>query len=160
MNVIAIDPGVMTGYARGKISEGHLYYYAFQMVDDVDDLWRRLKDVRPRHVIIEDFEFRQGKQRTGINLFPVQLIGVTRLYALMGDVQCAVHIQKASYGKAYYTDNILKSRSLYKRGIPHAMDASRHLLQWFTFGAGYQFNGGEPDFATRLDAWVTGEFNG
>lgn len=154
MDVIAIDPGVMTGYARGKISEGHLYYFPFQMVDDVDDLWRRLVDVRPRHIIIEDFEFRQGKQKTGLNLFPIQLIGITRLYSLIGDAQCAVHIQKASYGKAYYTDNILKSNQLYKRGIPHGMDASRHLLQWFTFGSGYQFNGGQADFATKLDAWI------
>lgn len=154
MNVIAIDPGVMTGYARGVISEGHLYYFPFQMVDDVDDMWRRLVEVNPRHIIIEDFEFRQGKQRTGLNLFPVQLIGVARLYSLMGNIQCALHIQKASFGKQYYTDNVLKAQDLYKRGIPHAMDASRHLLQWFTFGAGYQFNGGERDFATRLNEWT------
>lgn len=153
MKVLAIDPGVTTGFAQGRISEGHLYYYAFQIVDDVDDLWRRLIAFGPRHIIIEDFEFRQGKQRTGINLFPVQLIGITRLYAMIGDVQCAVHIQKASFGKAYYSDTILKSSSLYKRGIPHAMDASRHLLQWFTFGSGYQYNGGKRDFATRLDEW-------
>jgi hypothetical protein len=154
LNVIAIDPGVTTGYARGKISEGHLYYFPFQILDDVDDLWRRLVETNPRHIIIEDFEFRQGKQRTGLNLFPIQLIGVARLYSLIGNLQCAVHIQKASFGKQYYSDNILKNYGFYKRGIPHAMDASRHLLQWFTFGAGYQYNSGTKEFATRLDEWV------
>lgn len=156
MDLLAIDPGVTTGYARAKISEGHLYYFPFQMLDDVDDLWRRLVEYRPRYIIIEDFEFRQGKQRTGLNLFPIQLIGVVRLYSLIADAQCAVFIQKASYGKQYYTDNILKSNSLYTRGIPHAMDASRHLLHWFSFGAGYQYNGGAKEFATKLDdnEWI------
>jgi hypothetical protein len=128
------------------------------MVDDVDDFWRRLVSIKPRHLIIEDFEFRQGKQKTGLNLFPVQMIGIARLYSLIGNTQCAVHIQKAAQGKSYYTDNILKSLDLYKRGIPHAIDASRHLLHWFTFGSGYQYNGGTRDFATLLDEWVTGDF--
>lgn len=150
--MLAIDPGVTTGYAFAVIDEvtGLLKYYPHQMVDDIDDLWRRLILFKPRHVIIEDFDHR-GKARTGLNYFPVQLIGVTRLWSLITVEQTACHLQKAATGKAYYTDNLLKQMSLYVRGKPHAMDASRHLLQWFTFGSGYQYNkSNKTDFASLL----------
>lgn len=155
MNIIAIDPGIQSGYCYAKISpDGRLMYYPFQAVDDVDDLWRRLDGFKPRHLIIEDFEFRGGvaQRKTGLNLFPVQAIGVARLYGLTQG-QVAIHIQKAAQGKSYYTDIVLKNKDLYVRGKPHAMDATRHLLQWFTFGSGFQYNGGQKLFAIRLDKW-------
>ena len=155
IKVIAIDPGVETGFCYAKISDdGRMAYYPFQSVDDVDDLWRRLDEFKPRHLIIEDFEFRGGNwaKKTGLNLFPVQAIGVARLYGLTQG-QVAVHIQKAAQGKSYYTDAVLKRIDCYVRARPHAMDATRHLLQWFTFGAGFQYNGGQKLFAIRLDKW-------
>jgi hypothetical protein len=140
LRVIAIDPGVQTGYCYASIDNGRLFYYPFQTVDDVDECWKRLENFQPRFIVIEDFEFRRGKQAGGLNLFPVQLIGVARLYALtMGN--CATFIQKASQGKSYYTDRVLKEMGLYKRGIPHGLDASRHLLQWATFGPGNKYIG-------------------
>jgi hypothetical protein len=157
MKVIAIDPGVMTGFAYAEIEDSHCNFFPFQMTDDVDDLWRRLHKFEPRYIIIEDFEFRSGMRGvTGLNLFPVQLIGVTRLYELHAAPggKCAVFIQKAAQGKAYYTDAVLKTMELYKRGVPHGMDATRHLLQWITFGAGFQFvQDGGRNFATLLTEW-------
>lgn len=156
MRVIAIDPGVETGYCYAIITEDkQLEYYPFQSVDDVDDLWRRLVEFKPRHIVMEDFEFRGGA-RAGLNLFPVQLIGVARLYSLIStDGQIALRLQKAAQGKSYYTDPTLKQAGLYKRGIQHGMDASRHLLQWVTFGEGYQYVTGKQNFATLLDKWET-----
>jgi len=155
MRVIAIDPGVTTGFCYATLLEGELKYFPFQMVDDVDDLWRRLEKFTPRHIVIEDFKFRQGKQRTGINLFPVQLIGVARLYSVTARHQCYCQLQGADIGKSYYTDPILKKLKLYKRGIPHAMDATRHLLTWCMFGPGNQYIGAKSteDFATLLPEW-------
>lgn len=159
MKILAIDPGVTTGYCYAEIEvrvhrpeNSALRYYPFQWVDDVDECWDRIEAFKPRYIIIEDFEFRQ-RTRTGLNLFPVQLIGVARLYELKCKDQCAVYLQKASYGKSYYTDQQLKQLNLYKKGVPHGMDASRHLLQWFTFGAGFQYNNGTQDFAKILDSW-------
>lgn len=153
MNIIAIDPGKTTGFCYATYDESNkrVLYYPFQMVDEVDDLWRRLHLFKPRYIIIEDFEYR-NQSRAGLELFPVQLIGVANLYALVADHQCAIYVQKAAQGKSYYTDSVLKSKDLYVRGIPHAMDASRHLLQWLTFGAGYQLveNTG-ADFAELVD---------
>lgn len=138
IKVIAIDPGVTTGYAYGDIKEGNLKFHITQSRDEVWDLWDRLKKYTPDYVIIEDFEFRKGSQRGGLNLFPQQMIGVTRLYSVLTKNN-RLFIQNAAQGKSYYTDNVLKQSNLYMRGIPHGTDASRHLLQWFTFGFGYQF---------------------
>lgn len=150
---ISIDPGKTTGYTYFELrSKESLEYHPFQSYDDVDDLWRRLKDLQPRYIIIEDFEFRQ-KSRAGLILFPVQMIGVARLYSLIAPPPCSIYVQKAAQGKSYYKDPILKKNGLYKRGIPHAMDASRHLLHWITFGAGYEHNssaGQISDFAKMI----------
>lgn len=157
VKVIAIDPGVTSGYCYAHVEpKKSMDYYAFQIVDDVDDLWRRLADFQPRYIVMEDFEFRQGRQRSGINLFPKELIGIARLYSLLAKEICAVELQKASQGKSYYTDTMLKHQKLYRRGIPHAMDASRHLLHWITFGSGFALNstrGSVSEFATRLEQW-------
>lgn len=154
--IIAIDPGVQTGYVYARITNTkELEAYPFQAVDEVDDLWRRLFHFAPDIIIMEDFEVR-GKGTMGLNLFPVQLIGIVHLYEMIepkGTVQ--VFMQKASTGKSYYTDHMLKANKVYKRGCPHGMDALRHLLQWTTFGAGFRLindrTGGTA--ATLLPSW-------
>jgi hypothetical protein len=126
------------------------------MTDEVDDFWRRLSDFKPDRIIMEDFDFRGGHHRaaTGINYFPIQLIGVARLYEFTEPTgKCALSLQKAAQGKGYYSNPILQRHGLYKRGLPHGMDAVRHLLQWSTFGAGYQFINGKQDFAKMLKSW-------
>lgn len=153
MKVIAVDPGMMTGYCYAKLEDKKLNYYPFQFVDDVDDLWERLKKFKPRYIIIEDLEVRRGV--AGLKLFPMQLIGVSRLYSLVANHQCACLVQKAAQGKSYYTNEVLKKLELYQRGMPHAMDASRHLLQWCMFGQGNQYIGSKSteEFATILGQW-------
>lgn len=146
LKVIAIDPGVMTGYCFATIENGKLHYRTFQVMDEVDDLWTRLDSLKPRFIVCEDFDFRGGHQRaaTGINYFPIQLIGVARLYSLVADHQCACYLQKASTGKAYYTNPVLKAAGHLPRGmatnVEHGVDAMRHLFQWFTFGPGFKYN--------------------
>jgi hypothetical protein len=155
--VIAIDPGVMTGYCQGMITTGKLHYMVFQQTDEVDDLWRRLKDLEPRFIVIESFEFRGGHQRaaTGINYFPLQLIGVARLYAEVATHQCACYLQTPAQGKGYYTNSILKQQGVLKRGmatgVPHGVDALRHMLQWYTFGPGFKYN--TNGFVAPYDTW-------
>lgn len=121
-------------------------------MDEVDDLWRRLNELHPRYIICEDFEFRGGHHRaaTGIDYFPLQLIGISRLYAEVATHQCAALLQKPAQGKSYYTNNVLKQMGILQRGMAtelgHGLDATRHLLQWFTFGAGYKYNKGDKNF--------------
>jgi hypothetical protein len=153
--VMSCDPGVTSGYTYAELSPGeYCHYYPFQEMDDVSEFWDRLATFGPRYLIMEDFEFRR-KSRTGLNLFPVQLIGVAHLYEYRAKQQFALVLQKAAQGKSFYTDTQLKKFDLYKAGIPHGMDASRHLLQWLTFGAGYQFNGSKRtgEFFQMLNSW-------
>lgn len=147
VRILAVDPGIETGYCYASILEKHLYYCPFQSNDDVDDFWRRIQAFGPVAIVMENFEFRGGA-RKGLELFPVQLIGVARLYSLIGPPDFQLYLQSASQGKSYYTDTILKNKELHIRGIPHGIDSSRHLLQWATFGPGYKFFEGERDFAT------------
>lgn len=161
MRVISIDPGETTGYVYGTIIDGALTYYPFQMVDDVDDLWNRLNTFWPKCIVMEDFEFRRGKQASkgGLNLFPVQLIGVARLWVSQSAPQVNLYLQKPSVGLGgYYSLNMLKEIGLYKRGVPHGMSALQHLMQWAMFRAGNQFIGKQSanEFATmadRLEWW-------
>jgi hypothetical protein len=146
LKVIAIDPGRTTGYCQAEIRTGKLHYHVFQEIDEVEDLWHRLDKLKPRFIICEDFDFRGGHHRaaTGIDYFPIQLIGVANLYAAIAPHQCACYMQKAAQGKAYYTNPVLKDQGYLKRGmatsVPHGIDAMRHLFQWFTFGPGFKYN--------------------
>jgi hypothetical protein len=146
VRVISIDPGGVSGYCYARIKDGCIEYAPFQMQDDVEDLFERLTTFKPEHIIMEDFEFRGGA-RKGLDLFPVQLIGVARLYYSMFSQVAHLHMQRAATGKSYYTDAVLRKNGLYVRGCQHGMDASRHLLQWFTFGYGHKYQGLAPDFA-------------
>lgn len=147
MKILAIDPGVTTGYCLAEIRNVNqstkilIDLHPSQMVDDVDGVWDKLDEIKPRYIVCEDFEFRQ-KSRAGLVLFSVQVIGVVRLYEIKAEHQIAVYLQKASQGKGYYTDKMLRDVGLYKRGIPHGTDALRHLCHWLTFGAGSQFTQG------------------
>lgn len=137
--IISLDPGGTTGYTIAYMfDQKNVVCEPKQAIFDVENLWDLLDGFSPRYIIMEDFEFRQ-KSRAGLNLFPVQLIGIASLYELKAKHQCSLKLQKASQGKGYYTDNILKKYGFYKRGLPHGMDSLRHLLHWLTFGAGYQF---------------------
>lgn len=130
---MSIDPGKTTGYALGVLDTSKLYLAAGQAEMDVWAFAEFVRKYKCDFYIIEDFEFRQ-RARAGLELFSVQLIGVARL--------CCpnIYIQKAARGKSYYTDPQLKSLNLYPTSYKHGRDALRHLLHWFTFGAGFQFN--------------------
>lgn len=151
MKIIAIDPGVTTGFCHAFYRQEHklVQYYPFQLVEDVDEFWHHLARIQPRYIIMEDFVHRHNQ--TKVNYFPIQLIGVARLYSLVANHQCAIIMQTPAKGKSYYSDTILRNNGLYKRGVPHGMDASRHLLQWLTFGAGYELVEGVKDFAMLLE---------
>jgi hypothetical protein len=144
---MAIDPGIETGYCFAQLDDnGKVHYKPFQATDDVAELWDRLNNTKPRYIIMESFDFRNApKRHTKVELFPRELIGVARLYSLVADHDCAIYLQSPSQGKGYYTDSVLKGKGLYKPAHPHAMDASRHLLQWLTFGAGYKLIEGVED---------------
>lgn len=142
--VIAFDPGITTGIATGVIRNGHMEVGSAQHKEDVDWLWHYLNLSCPDHIVYERFDYRRHKHRDGLELFSRELIGVIRLFAAIHNEvvpHVELYAQTPAEGVAgYYTDDTLKKEGLYKSGNPHANDAVRHLLQWYTFKAGYQFN--------------------
>lgn len=138
MKVLAFDPGVTTGIAQGTLLDGGMIVKCWQDRSTHEDFWNLLNMVQPEHVVTEEFEFR-NRARKGLELISREFIGV---YVLWGQVHHKfVHRQKPSQViNGYFTDGQLKKENMYIAGKPHAMDAVRHLLYWYTFGYGYQFN--------------------
>lgn len=156
MKVISIDPGETTGYALAKKDHDKLYLAYDQARMNHSDFWAFLRETNkhgPVHTVCEDFEFRQGKQKTGLSLYPVELIGVLRLWC-NNEQWYPLWMQKAAQGKGYYDDNKLKSMRIYQKGLDHGRDAARHLLHWFNFGGGYQFNDNDPTVELVEEAWI------
>ncbi|SRR5580765_738027 len=163
IKVNALDPGVTTGYASGIIEDGSMGVISGQAVWNELQLYRNLQSSRPDIIVYERFEYRSTNaysksQLSDVELFPRNLIGIINLYAqkaaslnLLHETGKVVKLypQLPAYalGKnAYFTDQKLKAAKVYKVASPHANDAMRHLLQWWQFGPGFEFNtsGFEP----------------
>lgn len=141
MKIVALDPGVTTGYAVGHIDDGCMTVRAGQEVWSHQELWAQLHLAEPDAIVCESFEFR-NKSRAGLILYSVELIGIVHLFCSPSyrTPSVTLFMQTAAKGKGYYTNMHLQTHGVYTRGIPHGMDAMRHLLHWFTFGPGYEFN--------------------
>lgn len=137
LTVVSLDPGRTTGHAVGRIEKGKMYVRFGQTQFDHIMLYDQLCLLKPDYIIIEEFEFRK-RARLGLDLYPRELLGITELYCQQRKI--GIFRQKAMMGKSYYSDVKLKEDGLYDRGKPHGHDAVRHLLHWFTFEFGFQFN--------------------
>lgn len=155
LKVLSLDPGETTGYALAVVDASKLFLAYDQARFMHADFWEFLKrTVRygSIHTVCEDFEFRRGKQKDGLNLYPVELIGIVRLWC-SNEQWYPLWMQKAAQGKSYYDDNKLKGMHVYQKGLDHGRDAARHFLHWFNFGAGYQFNE-DPEVELVTEDWI------
>lgn len=141
--VLAFDPGVTTGIALGRWSSGLLTIASRQSKLGHKDFYDELIDEAPKYIVCEDFTYR-NKSKDGLVLFSVELIGIARLYEEQAAMTTRLFMQppmKGKEGSTHFDDKKLKEEGLYQalRG-GHANDAVRHLLQWYSFKFGYQFN--------------------
>lgn len=143
IRVVAIDPGVTTGFALGVIDtvEGEMLVSSGQGKWSVNDLYEFLDKHDPHAVVLERFDYR-NKSRSGLVLFSKELIGVMELWCQRQKEEKHIHRQMPGDAKAYFTNNELRSNGVYKQDseYPHANDAMRHLLRWFVFGPGFRYN--------------------
>jgi len=135
--VACFDPGITTGHAVGVMEDGLMKVRCGQTAFDHIMLYDQLQLLKPDMIVAEEFEFR-GRARKGLELYPRELLGVLELYCQQNKIR--LFRQKAATGMAYYSNEKLTRDGLYIRGKPHAMDALRHLLHWYTYGYGFQFN--------------------
>lgn len=138
-SVISLDPGGTTGYALGEIFKEPpmLIDYSERKFEE-SELYSFLEEMKPTYLVYEGFAYR-NRARAGLDLTPVRLIGVIRMYGNLHR-ECTVHEQTPGQGKGHFSNEHLKSLGVYKKGLQHGRDACRHLLHWYAYGAGYQFN--------------------
>lgn len=134
LRALSCDPGGTSGFAIcdiNKLGEVSIGWDQFKFNES--EMTEFMETVVPDLIICEDFEYR-NRARAGLNLTPVRMIGVIRLYAQANNRELI--LQKAMVGKGHYSDHRLRSVGMYERGRPHGRDALRHLLHWLTFKGG------------------------
>lgn len=148
--VLALDPGGTTGTAYGHIAEGKLRIAPGESrmegweLYNILESWCRQRylcdalEVIPRHVVWETYEYRYHSQ-PGSDTTPLRLIGVIELFKAWHDTEVGMWPQTAAQGMGHYSDQKLKAMGLWHKGKGHGRAATKHLLQWATFGFGGQF---------------------
>lgn len=121
--IIAFDPGYTTGVAFYDSKE-----IVLEEVVGHDVIWDMLNELNPDAIVYEKFFYQR---RDKVDLTPVEIIGVIKLFASIIDVTCVG--QSAQQAKRFWTDSKIKKLDLWAPGHPHAMDALRHLLYFRTF---------------------------
>lgn len=145
--VLALDPGITTGWAFGDIEDGLLNFVCGQGRWNVRECYEFLVIRKPDIIIYETFEFRNAV-KTGTELFPREIIGIIKLYGLYHE-DVSLYPQNPGNVMGYFTNVRLKNEGCYYPNSEHPRDATRHLLHWWKFGPGYAYapSDGEPKYA-------------
>ena len=125
MQYLTIDPGATVGWAAFRPNSCH--YSCGQIPHD--KVWTMLEQARWTYelegpIVVEKFLYRQGLPK--IDFRPVEVIGVIKEWARQ--THWEIVWQTPAEGKGFFKDEHLKNANLYRAGMPHAMDAVRHLL--------------------------------
>lgn len=121
--IMAIDPGETCGFATN--GPEILDRQSFQQKCTHDEFLQILLDFYPDIVVIEQFDYTH---RDKANLVAVEFIGLAKWFVERRKLP--IVLQTKSYGKGYFTNEKLKKLGIYKTNHVHAMDATRHLLQF------------------------------
>jgi hypothetical protein len=159
IKVIALDPGGTTGWAKGLIRDYKMHAISGQDKWNHLELYNAIELFKPDIIICERFDYRKGgKKQVGVELISREYIGVVELYVQMRDaefkagsgyfVQLYMQMPTEALGGYWKEDSKLKEDNMFMIGKPHANDAMRHLLQWYSFKQGFVYN--KHGFA-RLD---------
>ncbi len=120
IKVLSLDPGVTTGIATLNSSDA---VHADQVKCDHRAFYDFLVGYNPDSIVFERFVYQR---RDKVELWPVEVIGVIRLYSEQFEVP--LFAQTPSQAKNLWTDDKVKKLDLWQPGLGHGMDAVRHLL--------------------------------
>lgn len=128
MKFLSADPGQTTGAIVVEYIQ-QSYGFSFWEID-----CRRLRawsdflmGVKPDVILYEDFKHRPNLMKA--ELYSVQVIGVTRLYAELHDIEIPF-TPIPSEAKAFWDDDKIKKLGMWRPGKKHAMDALRVFLTY------------------------------
>jgi hypothetical protein len=128
MIVLAVDPGGTTGLATYDVANDCVRSWQLEGVHHLR-LWKVLDDLKPNRIVYEVFDNRGNH---AAQLDAVEYIGVLRLWAITHDRP--IIGQHPGDVKQQWTDQKLRTIQYYSAGRPHANDAMRHLLYFYTVG--------------------------
>ena len=124
MKILALDPGITTGVVEFRDElDGDTFFLTQQWVLPHVAFFDNIEAMKPDIIVYESFVYQQ---RNKVELYPVEVIGVIKLYAQMH--RTPIFVQSPSNAKGFMTDAKLKKMGLWKPGEKHAMDAMRHLM--------------------------------
>ena len=120
---MTFDPGGTTGWVR-SFPAATTPVVTGQTKLTPYELFKVIEREQPNKIIYETFKIRQN--RLGVDLTPVELIGVILLCGDMFDIELIG--QGADVGLPFWTNDKLRHIGLYVPGQQHGMDALRHYL--------------------------------
>lgn len=126
---LGVDPGGTTGLAMyiQAQEDGRWNRKQIGPLEHHELLFEELREFAPHVIVCERFTYQQ---RDKVILVPVEYIGVVKFYSRV--TRTKLHFQSASQGKGFWDDKKLTQIGLHLPGQPHANDATRHLLYYFT----------------------------
>lgn len=138
--LIGIDPGETTGFAYylpwvpgvihlTQVETKDVVQGAKSVIEAIPNL-----TYRPATVICEDYRVYAWKadSHAWAGLHTPQLIGALRF--ALDQREFPVGFQMAVEAKRFATDDMLTKWGMYARGMKHARDAQRHIINWMFFG--------------------------
>ncbi len=135
-NVLAIDPGKMTGWAdlfQGQFRSGQ--------VDWLNSLlWFEKVHERYDVIVCESFIITRNTITKSRQNWSLEAIGAIK-YIRLRDTGDTVVMQPPAVGKSFGTDDKVKAMGWWAPGKIHANDAARHLLA---------YSAGHPDAGVDL----------
>ena len=127
MRILALDPGRTTGAAY--FPDDDTFHVDQRQFDySHKTLYNYLRLVNPDIIVCESFTYQR---RDKVDLSPVEMIGVTKLYCERNSTP--YREQSPAQAKKFWDDKKVRTCGLWLPGHPHAIDAARHLLYFMTF---------------------------
>lgn len=128
--VLALDPGVTTGWAKFTTPNNRDGYTSGQIEDGALGLWGALKGAQaftrlPDVIVCESFQYRPKLDKAV--LVPVEVIGAVKVYCFENNIKL---VFQTPAQRMWWDDDKLKRAEVYRPGKPHANDAMRHLLTY------------------------------
>lgn len=123
MSMMALDPGKTTGVCYSVDKKQYLR----AQYDTYLGLFECLHRFKPDVIICE----RWDKRFRAADLDPVEVIGIVKLAAQ--ELNAKLVFQRAAHAKDFWSNDYLKQLGLYLPAMPHAMDATRHMLYYVSF---------------------------
>lgn len=134
MNIVAFDPGKMTGWATfsdnpdyvaatGEHRAGEMPWY--EAIHWYETL---CEDGAKFETVVESFIITAETLKKSRQHWSLESIGAMRYLHKRYAISGGFHLQSPAEAKAFATNDKLKKMDWYTVGQDHARDASRHLL--------------------------------